>query len=70
MKRRDLLKKIAAEAKRQGITWELVRNGANHDVYTLGDTIIPIARHNEIGDRFAIEIFKECQAQLGQRWWK
>jgi hypothetical protein len=70
MKRRDLVKRIATEAKRQGILWELDRNGANHDVYTLDGLSIPIPRHSEIGDRFAIEIFRECEPKLGKGWWK
>lgn len=70
MKRRDLLKKIAQESKRKGVTWTLNRNGANHDVYNLDGAMIPIPRHTEIGDRFSVEIFKECESKLGKRWWK
>jgi hypothetical protein len=70
MKRRDVIKKIAENAKDQGISWTLSRYGANHDVYDLDGEMIPIPRHKEIGDKFAVEIFKECEAKLGQRWWK
>lgn len=59
MKRRDLLRKIAKASKSQRIEWVKDRNGANHDVYSLDGIMIPIPRHNEIGDLFALDIFKE-----------
>ncbi len=70
MKRRDILKRISAAAKSRGLAWELSRHGANHDVYSLDGLIIPIPRHSEIGDRFAQELFTECEPKLGSRWWR
>jgi hypothetical protein len=70
VKRRDVVKKIAAEAKRQGLEWTLSREGANHSIFLLGGEIIPIPRHSELGERFAVEIFKECQGVLGKGWWR
>lgn len=32
--------------------------------------MIPIAGHNEIGNRMAEIIFKECADKLGKDWWK
>ena len=69
MRRREVLKRIQTEARRQGIVWALEREGANHSVYRLGDTMIPIPRHIEIGDRLAEIIFKETEHELG-RWWR
>jgi hypothetical protein len=37
----DLVKKIAAQAKRSGVKWELSREGANHTVYALDGVMIP-----------------------------
>lgn len=70
MKRRDLIRKIAAEAKKQGVGWALSREGANHSVYVLDGEVIPIPRHSEVGERLAVEIFKECQAVFGKGWWR
>ena len=70
MKRRELLKRIAAEAKRQNMNWALDRQGANHDVFSLDGLIIPVPRHNEIGEGLAVTIFKECSPKLGERWWR
>lgn len=70
MKRRDVVKKIAAEAKRQGVDWTLTREGANHTVYSLNSLVIPIPRHTELGENFAVDIFKECQDVLGKGWWR
>jgi hypothetical protein len=70
MKRIDLLRAIAREAKRQGVIWTLVREGANHTIYLLGDIRIVIPRHAEIGERLARAIFVEAEAELGRRWWR
>ena len=46
-KPRDIVKRIAAEAKRQGLNFVLDREGANHTIYSLDGIIIPIPRHRE-----------------------
>lgn len=70
MKRRELVKRIAQEAKRQHVEWKLAREGANHSVYKLDTTVIPIPRHTELGERLAEDIFKECEGVLGKGWWR
>jgi len=70
VKRRDLVKKIAAAAKRQGVKWEFMREGANHTVYALDGAMIPVPRHTELGEELAVDIFKECQGALGKGWWR
>jgi hypothetical protein len=70
VKRREVIKKIAAAAKKQGAKWILAREGANHTVYTLDGVAVPIPRHNELGEIFSIDLFKECEGVLGKGWWK
>jgi hypothetical protein len=70
VKRRDLVKKIAAEAKLQGVPWTLSREGANHTIYTLDGVVIPVPRHTELGENLTVDIFKECQDVLGKGWWR
>lgn len=70
MKRRDIIKAIKAEAARQHVAWTLTREGANHTVYRLGSTKIPIPRHTEIGPGTAEAILKETEPELGRRWWR
>lgn len=53
MKRKDLEKLL----KRNG--WYLIRNGANHDVYTNGNEIEAIPRHREINEILAKSIIKK-----------
>lgn len=69
MKRRDLIKRIARQAKAQGVSWELKREGANHAVYNLNGSMIPVPRHSEISDKLAYVIFKQCEQTLGKEWW-
>jgi hypothetical protein len=35
-----------------------------------GGARIPIPRHVEIDDNLAEQIFKECEPESGERWWK
>jgi len=70
VKRRDLLKRIKDQAARAGIDWSVHREGANHTVYRLGSTMIPVPRHAELDNAFAEKVFKECEPELGEGWWK
>jgi hypothetical protein len=70
VKRRQLIKRIADQAKTASIEWRQEREGSNHTLCRLGNTMIPIPRHSEIDDRLAERILKECEAELGERWWR
>lgn len=61
---------IDKAAKAKGLDWAVARQGANHTVFDLDGVMIPIARHNEIDNRMAEIIFKECADKLGKDWWK
>lgn len=52
MKRRDLIKLFENNG------WWLMRNGANHDVYTNGKVTEPIPRNSEIKENLAKAIIK------------
>ena len=54
MKRKDLLKQLAAEG------CELLRHGSRHDIYvnTKNGMKQPVPRHNEIDERLADHIKK------------
>lgn len=69
-KPRDIVKRIRREAKRQGMTFELDREGANHEVYSLDGLTIVIPRHREIGEGLTESIYHDCQAKLGKGWWR
>lgn len=69
-KPRDIVKRISREAKRQNLDFVLHREGANHTVYLLDGTMIPIPRHPEIGEGLTEKIYRECQDKLGKGWWR
>lgn len=52
MKRKDLLKLLESNG------WYLLRNGANHDIYTNGQKSEPIPRHSEIKEQLAKSIIR------------
>lgn len=70
MKRRELVKRIRAEAKAQGVEWSFTREGGRHEVYSLDGLVIPVPRHAEINEITAQGIMKECEAKLGKGWWR
>lgn len=70
MKRGEAIRRISREAKRQGVRWHLDRQGANHEVYRLGQTMVPVPRHGELDDRFVEKLWKECEPELGESWWR
>lgn len=52
MKRKDLIRMLEQNG------WRLLRNGANHDVYTNGEKCEPIPRHNEVNEMLAKAIIR------------
>ena len=52
MKRKDLIKLLEDNG------WYLIRNGANHDIYTNGQKAETIPRHREIDENLAKAIIK------------
>ena len=70
VKRDEIERRIRREARRQGVRWTLDREGARHSVFRLGNTVIPIPRHVEIGEGLARDILRECEVELGKNWWK
>ena len=69
VKRRELLRKIYRQAARQGIKDVALREGGRHSIVTISNLSIPIPRHKELGDLPAMQIMKQFQPVLGERWW-
>jgi mRNA interferase HicA len=61
MKKRDLIKRLRAIAKAANTDLELVREGANHEVWTIGDERLVIPRHREINEYTAKGIIKKAE---------
>ena len=59
MKRRDLMKQLDAEAKRQGLVVEIVREGGSHTIVRIGDRQTTVPRHSEINEMTARSILKQ-----------
>lgn len=69
-KPRDIVKRISREAKRQNVAFGLDREGANHSVYRIGATIIPVPRHRDVNEMTTEGIYKQCETELGKGWWR
>ena len=69
MKRLDLLRMIADRARARGVSFELVRQGAEHEIWALGGRSFSIPRHREISEPTARALLRATEKELGERWW-
>jgi hypothetical protein len=61
MKKRDLMKQLRSIAKGAQVDLELIREGANHELWSLGGIRLIIPRHREINQRTAEGIVKRAE---------
>ncbi|MFD7982501.1 hypothetical protein ACFV4M_03860 [Kitasatospora indigofera] len=61
MKNGLLLKRLRTIAKEKGATLDLVRHGANHDLYEIGGVRLVVPRHAEVNEITAHSIIKEAE---------
>jgi hypothetical protein len=61
VKRAELIRTLAAIAKRDGAELVLLRHGGRHDVFVIGRYRIEIPRHREIAERLARAIVRDCE---------
>lgn len=66
----SVIRKIQTAAKERGITFEQLREGGNHTIYSLDGLIVPIARHPSVDGYLELRIYKQCQEKLGKGWWR
>ena len=48
VKRTELLRELGDIAKRKGLSLDLVRHGANHDIYQIGAAMLVVGRHADV----------------------
>ena len=63
MKRSHLLRVLESAAKAKGLSLDLVRHGANHDIYRVGAYQFPVTRHAEITERTARATIRKVREQ-------
>lgn len=61
MKKRDLIKRLRTIAKLSATDLKFVREGANHEVWTIGTNQLVIPRHREINEHTARGIIKKAE---------
>ncbi|APC43670.1 HicA-like toxin [Mycobacterium phage LilPharaoh] len=69
-KRTEVIAKIRKAARAKGLDFIFVREGANHEIWSLDGINIPISRHSYIHEHLALKIYKQCQPKLGTGWWR
>jgi hypothetical protein len=69
MKRGAVIKKLKAEAKRQGKSFAIVEL-TNHTGIVVGGVRSTLARHTEIDDLAARRFFNQYSEVLGKGWWR
>ena len=69
MNRRDVIKKLKAEAKRQGLSFEVVEL-TNHTGIVIDGKRSTLGRHAEVPDSTARKFFDQYSDKLGKGWWR
>lgn len=69
-KRIDLIAKIRRSAARSHIKFVRVRQGSCHEIWMLGSTRVAIPRHRELKEPLVVSIYRLCESELGNGWWK
>lgn len=64
-----LLREIRKAAQCAGVDFVLHRKGKKHAIYHLGSTVMLPIPHSQIPARIRQEILRQCEPELGQRWW-
>jgi hypothetical protein len=64
-----LLREIRKAAQCAGVDFVLHRKGKKHAIYHLGSTVMLPIPHSQVPDRIRQEILRQCEPELGQRWW-
>ncbi len=70
MKRDELLRRVAARARKQGVEWRLDRQGANHEIWRCGAVEVVVPRHREINEVTGIGICRSLEAASSEGWWR
>ncbi len=65
MKKKDLLKHLNGLSKTHDVAFEMLRQGANHELWIFNDQRLTIPRHNEINEITAKGIIGEAERTLG-----
>jgi mRNA interferase HicA len=60
------MKKTELEKRLRKLGWFLKRNGGNHDIWTNGEIVEPIPRHDEIVDVLAKKILRKVEQNPGK----
>lgn len=69
MKRRDVIKKLQAEAKARGLQFS-ISELTRHSEVRVGHTSRTLGRHNEIDDLTARKFWDQFSNELGKGWWR
>jgi mRNA interferase HicA len=71
VKRRDLIRELRRLAGEFGVEFELVRHGAEHDQFRVGQLLVPIPRHRDINEMTARGILRSVHREFHEdRAWK
>jgi len=61
VKKRELLRRLRAIATSADLVLDFVREGANHEIWRIGNARIVIPRHREVNERTADGILRRAR---------
>lgn len=70
MKRVDLLRMISGAARDRHVTMRFIREGAQHEIWSIEGRTFSVPRHREVRELTAQRIFRALEAEFGTGWWE
>ena len=70
MRRADFIRQVRATSKSHGVVWRMVRQGAEHEIWSCGPIIVALPRHRELTPGVVNDVRRKLERVLGRDWWK
>jgi hypothetical protein len=70
MKTGALERDIRRAAKAAGLSWTMIREGRNHELWQCGTVQVLISRHRDLPEPVADKVRHDLEPALGKDWWR
>jgi hypothetical protein len=70
MRRAEMIRHIRRRARTVGLTFEIERQGREHEIWRCGWVEVAIPRHRVVSPGTTERTFRDLEPVLGEGWWR
>ena len=70
MRTAELEREIRRAAKAAGLSWTMVREAGNHELWQCGSVRVLNSRHRDLPEPVAMKVRRDLEPALGKDWWR